>query len=377
MKIVIIPSWLSTNPKGFAGAFIVEQANALAHHNIDVSMIYLEREGFGRPKINSITSQTFGIIPTTIGQGKTVPKLNSFLINQWYQQYEEVYQAHSHHHGQPEILHAHGYIAGFVARRLSEKYRIPFIITEHSSALLSKKTRPWHQKEIQRTYESANAIIAVSSALKQSIESYTRKDIHVIPNLVNDRIFHARPDFEKTNHFNFIFVGGLIPLKRVDAILNALSNLNDHVILTIVGDGPERQKLEHQAKTLELENRVTFKGVCPPEEVANEMRKANALITVSEIETFGKVIIEALSCGTPVLAAESADPDNIVIDTFGLRISKELSELPNAMRTMIGRSEQYMAKEIHQRVAATYGETVICHQLTEVYNEVLRNTAIE
>ena len=120
--------------------------------------------------------------------------------------------------------------------------------------------------------------------------------------------------------------------------------------LVFIGSGKEKEKMVTYIKKHKLQDCVILKGSLKLEVVAMKMRHANALVTVSETETFGKVIIEALASGIPVLAAESADPEHIINPKNGIRIPSGLSNLAEAMAKMV---------------------TFIVPQIIEVYKEVL------
>lgn len=374
MKILIIPSWLSLKPNGFSGSFILEQARALYEHKVDVSICYLQRLGFGISTQPEIADEEYHGIPVTVGQNKALPKLNQFLIDQWYKQYEFLFEYHIERFGQPDCIHAHGYIAGFTARRLSENFDIPFVLTEHNSNLLTNQTRPWHRNEITKTYKNARALIAVSDILKTAMETFTKNPIHVIPNLVDNDIFQIATDQRPNEKFRFLVVGGLVPLKRVDRVIEAFAEAlkSKPVELHIVGNGPEEKRLKEFSQSLKITEHIRFLGVCSPEQVAQEMRQTDVLITASKVETFGKVIIEALSSGTPVLCAHSADPNRIVDKLHGLRIESDLSGLVAGMIQMIERSAEFDPNEMRKSIISRYGKDVVVKALLNLYRQIVK-----
>jgi glycosyltransferase involved in cell wall biosynthesis len=100
----------------------------------------------------------------------------------------------------------------------------------------------------------------------------------------------------------FVAVGRLVPVKGFDVLIQALARLNrPEVHLDLIGDGPELQRLQTLAESLGLSDRVRWRGF-----QANPyrwMRRADALILSSRYEGLPNVIIEALACGTPVIAS--------------------------------------------------------------------------
>lgn len=101
---------------------------------------------------------------------------------------------------------------------------------------------------------------------------------------------------------HFVAVGRLVPVKRFDVLIQALAQLGrPEVYLDLVGDGPELTRLQAYAESLGVADRVRWRGF-----QANPyrwMRRADALVLSSRYEGLPNVIIEALACGTPVVAS--------------------------------------------------------------------------
>ena len=124
----------------------------------------------------------------------------------------------------------------------------------------------------------------------------------------------APPLFSEAKHqaqddAPFLYVGRLAANKGVDVILRALAAGGGEATLRIVGEGPERARLQQLAKELGVAGRVTFCGPLPKRQVAEEMSKARALILASVESADGaregspNVLIEAVLVGTPIIAS--------------------------------------------------------------------------
>jgi glycosyltransferase involved in cell wall biosynthesis len=383
LKILILPSWHPTDKNLNAGVFIMEQARLLAEQDLQVSIFLIETLGFslfaGESKIDHELKdgvETYKVISST------VPKLGVRLINIWARLYEELYSKYSIQNGKADIIHAHGYIAGFAARRLSAKYGIPYVITEHNTRLLVNGYKWWHKNEISRAYDKAECLIAVGSQLKRQMSKLTSTNIQMIPNLVDEKVFFIRKESE-SKEFEFICVGGLDKRKRIGKAIRAFSTIKSlestkKVALTIVGDGDEMNSLQKLSDKLGLTESIQFTGSLPLIVVADKMRKSNALITVSAVETFGKIIIEALACGTPVLTAESADPEKIITDgKNGVKVNSDLNGLPQAMLRMVEFAQTINPNELHNEVIEKYGKEVVLKQIISVYQKAMINSKSE
>jgi glycosyltransferase involved in cell wall biosynthesis len=134
--------------------------------------------------------------------------------------------------------------------------------------------------------------------------------VSLVPVGIDREAIDAAPPADRS--VGVLFVGRLISHKNVDVLLQALSDLRAEGLVVpgvIVGDGPEREKLEQYALDLELTAQVEFLGpVESHAEVYGLMKSATAFVLPSVREGFGIVVIEALACGTPVVTMDH--PDN-------------------------------------------------------------------
>lgn len=111
-----------------------------------------------------------------------------------------------------------------------------------------------------------------------------------------------------------LFVGRLMPEKRISTVLLALKRLRGKIPLMVIGGGPQRAELEKQARDYGLTN-VIFRGQLSREETLDAMRQARFLIFSSEwYETFGMIIAESFACGIPVICSRLGAMQEIVED---------------------------------------------------------------
>ena len=138
--------------------------------------------------------------------------------------------------------------------------------------------------------------------------------LQVIENGVFDAKDKPKPLTNKSIT-NIIFVGRLVDWKAVDIIIEAVSLTKSAVILTIVGDGPERLALEQYAISHAIKN-VIFLGSIPHTDVNTHYDAADVFVLPSLRECGGAVVLEAMSRGLPVIATNWGGPaDYIVPDT--------------------------------------------------------------
>ena len=116
-----------------------------------------------------------------------------------------------------------------------------------------------------------------------------------------------------------IFVGRLIPLKACDLALRAASELlrtgKGH--FTVVGDGPEKERLHDLAKSLSIDNAVTFTGWLTSSDTLALVEQADVLVFPSLREFGGAVIFEALALGAVPVVADFGGPGDIINSQIG------------------------------------------------------------
>jgi glycosyltransferase involved in cell wall biosynthesis len=155
----------------------------------------------------------------------------------------------------------------------------------------------------------AAGIITVCSALKDEMVQLGVKADNITPlrNGVDLQRFQpmdrgAARAALGLSRFTLLSVGLLDPRKAHDLIIKALPALPD-VDLLIAGIGPEKKNLEQLARELGVSDRVTLLGPVPQTELKTYYNAADALVLASSREGWANVLLEAMACGTPVVAS--------------------------------------------------------------------------
>jgi glycosyltransferase involved in cell wall biosynthesis len=173
------------------------------------------------------------------------------------------------------------------------------------------------------TYRNAAAIIAASSQTYSEFAAYRNK-LFFVPepgigrSLCSDDSHRPEP----SDKLDLIFVGGLIPCKACDLALRAAAPLlrGDLARFTVVGDGPERNRLEQLARSLGIEKSVCFCGWVSHAEVLRRMRSADVMVFPSVRDFGAGVVFEALAMGAVPVVADFGGPGDIVHPDVGYKI---------------------------------------------------------
>lgn len=173
------------------------------------------------------------------------------------------------------------------------------------------------------TYRYAAAIIAASSQTYSEFAAYRDKLFFVPePGIARSLCFDDSRSPELSAKLELIFVGGLVPRKACDLALRAATPLlqSDLAHFTVLGDGPERSRLEQLAKSLGIENSVCFCGWFSHAEVLKRMRSADVFVFPSLRDNGAGVVFEALASGAVPVVADFGGPGDIVHPEVGYKV---------------------------------------------------------
>jgi glycosyltransferase involved in cell wall biosynthesis len=216
-------------------------------------------------------------------------------------------------------------------------------------------------------YRTADAIVAVSEGARDDLANYYHLPIERIKTIYNPVMIDEirRQADEQVSlpgsdtAIRLISVGSLSEQKDISTAIRALAHLRDthDVELLLLGKGEQQEQLETLATELNVDNYVHFLGFV--DNPFPYMRAADALVLSSKYEGFGHVIVEAIACGTPVVATDCPGGPSEIIDdgTYGQLVPvgdhEALSEaitatLANPMeeRHLLERAQQFEYERI-------------------------------
>ncbi|HET6497970.1 MAG TPA: glycosyltransferase [Coriobacteriia bacterium] len=280
--------------------------------------------------------------------------------------------------GRPDILHAHSTLMGGVlAARISHMTGVPYVVTEHSSLYGRDALRSWQLDKARQALAGSRARIVVSPQLGRALEARLGQAACPwiwVPNLV-DAAFLAVPlrTTGQSEPFRFLNVALLSENKGhvhlLEAFARAFGGSRD-VELRIGGDGPMRRTLEKTAERLGISESVRFLGRLDRHRVLEEVVEADVFVLSSLVETFGVVLVEALACGTPVIATRSGGPECIVQPGDGLLVEPgQPGELAVAMLQMYRDVSGFEPAAIRERCRARFSEDSVVASLEAIYHE--------
>jgi glycosyltransferase involved in cell wall biosynthesis len=173
------------------------------------------------------------------------------------------------------------------------------------------------------TYRYAAAIIAASSQTYSEFAAYRDKLFFVPePGIAGSLCSCDSRNPEPGAKLELLFVGGLVPRKACDLALRAAAPLlrRDLARFTVVGDGPERNRLEQLARSLEIEKVVRFCGWLSHAEVLKHLRSADVFVFPSLRDNGAGVVFEALGIGAVPVVVDFGGPGDIVHPEVGYKV---------------------------------------------------------
>jgi glycosyltransferase involved in cell wall biosynthesis len=197
------------------------------------------------------------------------------------------------------------------------------------------------------TYRNAAAIIAASSQTYAEFVEYRDKLFFVPEPGVGRSLCSDNSRSPKSGaKLDLIFVGGLIPCKACDLALRAAAPLlrSDLAHFTILGDGPDRNRLEQLAKSLGIEKAVSFCGWVSHAEVLRRLGSADVLVFPSVRDFGAGVVFEALATGAVPVVADFGGPGDIVHPDVGYKVpltneSEFVSQMEEILNGLAGNRE--------------------------------------
>jgi teichuronic acid biosynthesis glycosyltransferase TuaC len=249
------------------------------------------------------------------------------------------------------------YPDGVAAARLGRILGKPVVVSARGSDLNLIADLSGPKQQIQAAIPAIDQLITVSAALAERAKAlgFPPERIAVLRNGVDDQVFRPVDGSvwrERAAGAKFVIasVGNLIPLKGHDLVIQALAAIPGAHLL-VAGQGPERAALEALAERLGLRDRVHLIGTMPQDQLKALYSAADVLVLASEREGWPNVLLEAMACGTPVVATNVGGIPEIVTQPVAGRIApaRTAEALADCLRDLLAtRADRLMVRAYAQ-----------------------------
>ncbi len=282
----------------------------------------------------------------------------------------------------PDVVHAHYATSYGLIGALSGYH--PFVISAWGTDVMKFPQQNFLNKFILKyNLRKADAICATSYTIKEYLKFVTKKEAIVIPFGVEVHVFNKKEVVNLFPKGSFVIgcIKALEDIYNIDILIKSFSVLKlNHpekkLKLLIIGEGSQRQFLEKLAADLFISNDVIFTGRINFTEVSNYFNMLDVLVNISDYESFGVSVIEAMACEKPVVVTNVGGLKEIVENsTFG-----GLVEVGNIEQTTT-EIEKYLldeplklkvGKAAREKVKEKYNWTNNIKQMIDVYSQLIK-----
>jgi len=284
----------------------------------------------------------------------------------------------------PDLLLVHQPLGAFLA--LPSRLPVPMVYVFHSSwpeevkvkhsqvPLLIRRLAAPLLTYIERSVLSkASAVVALSRYSHFQMQSRYGLSSHIIPGGVDSGRFVPLPRRRSNESLDLVTLRNLVPRMGLSELIRSMTLLPDKVRLKVGGKGPLRSRLEQLVAELGLENRVRLAGHVADADLPCFYSSADwFILPTAALEGFGLVVLESLSCGTPVLGTPvGAIPELLKqFDPAWVMDTPSHESIATAIRKAAAEPPPNREK-LHQLVAERYDWSRIAEQYLKLFQQVI------
>ncbi|MFJ3334979.1 glycogen synthase [Streptomyces sp. NPDC086766] len=303
-----------------------------------------------------------------------------------------------------ELVHSHTWYANLAGHFAKLLYGVPHVLTAHSLEPL----RPWKAEQLGGGYalsswaertaiESADAVIAVSGAMREDVLGcYPALDparVHVVHNGIDTTLYRPDPGTEALSRVGLdpdrpyvLFVGRITRQKGVPHLLRAVRDIDPAAQVVLCAGAPDTPEIEREFRELYQELSRTREGVfwipqmLPRPDVIQLLTHAAVFVCPSVYEPLGIVNLEAMACGTPVVASRVGGIPEVVEDgRTGVLVAVDGEQefeagLARALDRVLGdpESARRMGEAGRERAVEEFGWDAVARRTARLYEEILK-----
>ena len=376
MHVLFLSQWYPNRYDAMPGLFVRKHAQAVVRQGVDVTVLYLHHDEHIR-KEELVEQMTNGVrevyvyYPHTLGYLKAFRHGYQYIKLKW---------------GRPDLCQLNVISKnGLLPLYLWKCFSIPYIIVEHWSGYLPMNrshaiSDGWHKHLMQLICRNAKVVMPVSNSLQQAMQEcgFECRRWQVIHNVVDDFFYTAQAQNTKrqtpnTKHFIHIscFENKSKNIKGLLRSIKELSSLRSDFHITMIGTGIDFDQDVAYAKQLGLSSLVTFTGELSPEQVAEELKHADAMLLFSNYENAPVVISEALAVGIPVFSTNVGGIAEMVNKDCGVLVeARQEKELAQVLKQYINGNLCFDSTMIRQ-YGEQYSFEAVGKELKSIYESAI------
>jgi len=307
-----------------SGPFIQHLARSLVKQHVDVSVLIYANDGIFKEYwdktgirvieytysffLPPVLHKHYGLIPTLKRSFLAKIEFPMYLVSTLYYVYKYAKNC--------DLIHAHWFLpSGLITAVYKKLTKKPYIVTAWGAEFHLPKSF-LVRKLLTYVYRNANDAVTVSKYMKRVSFEYFKNSMMVVPNGIDVNGF--RPS--RYAHSSKIVIGAirlLVPEKRIEDLFHAAAllppRLKKHILVHIIGDGPERKNLEQLAHKLRIDAITTFFGYISYNKIPQYINNMDIVVNPSIQEGMATANLEAMAMEKPVIAARGFGNDETVV----------------------------------------------------------------
>lgn len=208
-----------------------------------------------------------------------------------------------------DLIHAHNIMGDVgMAYHLSKSFNIPYVVTVRQFLRVAH-----FQERVKKFVAGAKAVISLGYYEQQKVGSWN-KNSHLISHGVDERFLSQQKTYTTGGTLRIVSICRLLDWKNLDQVIYALEQIGAGFTYDIYGDGPYEDQLKKIVSQSGIKDKVTFHGYIAYDLVPQTLAAYDLFVLPSFTELFGRVYIEAMACGLPVIGARKTGMDGYITE---------------------------------------------------------------
>lgn len=370
LRASLLNNWVVTKIthvvySGFGGQWSVVK-NLIKDKDFEHSIVF-----YGVTKLDKVLESTCKELDLNF---RYVPKKQGLDVSSW----KVFLKALKTLQGDIVVLHSSNLAIPSLFYSMSNA--IPFISVLHTTFNIYRKIDYFN---LFLTSYFSHTIVVLSHGFQEMFNNYwfsfnSKKKQVIINNGVDVEKYSPRKIVDKNSEIVISTVGRLEKGKGIDILLDALAKViagsDSRMVLHIGGDGRNRKNLESRSVALGIQNNVKFLGVLNEMEIISLLRKTDIFVYPSQTDNFSMTLLEAMSCGLPVIASDIKEHDEILNKAKGVLRFKagDVNSLSTSMAHLVGNFNSFKDLGVSNRevIIENFSKEIMTSKYANLYRQI-------
>lgn len=283
----------------------------------------------------------------------------------------------------PDIIHTHTpFGVGWNALHAARKLNVPLVGTHHTFFDHYLKhihiDFAWARSLVWKLtvayYNRCRVVISPTVSLRDGLIDHSlTSPVELVPNILDTNLYAPPSTRTHTTHKTLVYMGRLSYEKSVDDVLRAMAHIVKRIpntVLLLIGDGPERTRLEALTAELGISEQCIFTGFLFNGDLVHTLGQADVYLTGSKSENMPLALLEAMAVGLPIVAVRSLGLEEILVHRKNALLTAPDSPLEIADRTIELLENETLRRqysEASRTMALVYSPETVMSRVVSLY----------